>query len=961
MLKLRPYKASDAKIIVKWIKDERALRLWSADRYKEFPITAKDMNKLYDSVTDVNSFWAMTAFDESGVVGHLTMRFVDEEKTILRFGFVIVDDTKREKGYGKEMLNLAIHYAFHIAGAQKVTLGVFESNKAAFECYKAVGFERARDKKISVFKFSFGEMKNIELEMNSDFGSLVGINFAQQKWDTVTGMYNVQGLVEKLEQWKNEGRFSNTHLTMICLDVDGLSNINNIYGRVEGDSVIKIVAKIIDDALSKNEVSAHTGGSEFVIAFPEKEQVAAKRVEELIEMIKERVKTFNTLSGKDYDFAIRHRFVISEVFGTSSMFELVENALRSRGTKDGSQESPHALSKAKKSKEMFKPDEEKALLDVLDHNKFKYAFQPIIDAKTGNIYGYEALMRSDTEMQLSPLTILQYATLNNRLVDVERSTINNVLRYIAKHREIFGTKKVFINSIPGYYLPDEEYEEHLKEYGDLFDQIVIEITEQTELDDNELERILYRSEKAGFKLAIDDYGSGYSNTSSLLRYVPNCVKIDRLLISNIQEEPKKQHFVKSIIEFSHDNGILVLAEGVETETELKAVIGMGVDLIQGYYTARPSFEILSELPEKLVKEVLHGNLMANDKTVKKIFVVDGQKELPLMRLALEQYSGLVLASQEFTLVGNPSYDAAFTIKIKEDSVCKLTLKDVRLDSLSEIPCIEIGKGAHLTLVIEGENSLEGGGIRVPEGSTIELEGGGTLKIHPGQFVSYGIGTEIEAGVGTIISRMTGVIDITVDGTTCIGIGGGVYNQGDGINVSSGSIKILAAGVAAVGIGCMQGDMPIKMKKCGVDIEVRVSSGIGIGNLYGNQNIEFESISVNIEGSGSTVCGIGSTQITGGLIHIITAKTIIKLNGQQVIMCGTMAGAPTIRLQGTGVECTGEGAKVMGIGAYDESAVLELLQSTAVVCIRAGEYIPIAVKEENKHYVDGREILKINED
>ena len=83
----------------------------------------------------------MTAIDESGPVGHLTLRFVGEKKTTLRFGFVIVDDTKRGMGYGQEMLRLALGYAFDMLKVERVTLGVFENNLPACRCYEAAGFK----------------------------------------------------------------------------------------------------------------------------------------------------------------------------------------------------------------------------------------------------------------------------------------------------------------------------------------------------------------------------------------------------------------------------------------------------------------------------------------------------------------------------------------------------------------------------------------------------------------------------------------------------------------------------------------------------------------------------------------------------------------------------------------------------------------------------------------------------
>ncbi len=82
----------------------------------------------------------MTAFDDSGIVGHLIMRYTNGNKRELRLGFVIVDDEKRGHGYGKEMIKLALKYAFEIMNAEKVTIGAFENNLPAYHCYKAAGF-----------------------------------------------------------------------------------------------------------------------------------------------------------------------------------------------------------------------------------------------------------------------------------------------------------------------------------------------------------------------------------------------------------------------------------------------------------------------------------------------------------------------------------------------------------------------------------------------------------------------------------------------------------------------------------------------------------------------------------------------------------------------------------------------------------------------------------------------------
>ena len=165
MLRLRPYKKCDAKRIVSWIKDEISFRKWCADRYNKYPINENDINSYYSTMEDLDTFFPMTAFDETGIVGHLIMRFIDENKKILRFGFIIIDDKKRGQGYGKEMLQLSIKYAFEILKIQKITLGVFDNNKSAYYCYKAIGFQDVKLEDNEYYHILNEDWKCLELEI----------------------------------------------------------------------------------------------------------------------------------------------------------------------------------------------------------------------------------------------------------------------------------------------------------------------------------------------------------------------------------------------------------------------------------------------------------------------------------------------------------------------------------------------------------------------------------------------------------------------------------------------------------------------------------------------------------------------------------------------------------------------------------------------------------------------------
>ena len=171
MLRLRPYKACDAAVIVTWSEDEAAFRRWSADRLPAYPITAEDLNRHYDAMAESDSFFEFTAFDESGPLGHLIMRFTNEEKTTLRFGFVIVDPRRRAQGYGREMLNLAVRYAFEFLKVERITLGVFENNLPARRCYRAAGFRETPCCEASWYHIGSEDWKCLEMVLEKDSDS----------------------------------------------------------------------------------------------------------------------------------------------------------------------------------------------------------------------------------------------------------------------------------------------------------------------------------------------------------------------------------------------------------------------------------------------------------------------------------------------------------------------------------------------------------------------------------------------------------------------------------------------------------------------------------------------------------------------------------------------------------------------------------------------------------------------
>lgn len=145
MLRLRPYKSCDADLIAEWIKDKKIFQNWGGERFGNYPVTSNVIDGKYSrnngDCVEPDNFYPWTVIDDDNrVVGHFIMRYIGGDNRKLRFGWVIVDDTLRGKGYGKEMLLLGLKYAFDIFKVERVTIGVFENNKSAYWCYRKVGF-----------------------------------------------------------------------------------------------------------------------------------------------------------------------------------------------------------------------------------------------------------------------------------------------------------------------------------------------------------------------------------------------------------------------------------------------------------------------------------------------------------------------------------------------------------------------------------------------------------------------------------------------------------------------------------------------------------------------------------------------------------------------------------------------------------------------------------------------------
>ena len=416
--------------------------------------------------------------------------------------------------------------------------------------------------------------------------------------DSLTGLLNYKGFLEQTENLLSLMDNYGGHMSALAIDIKNLSYVNDTYGRQEGDKAIVTVASALENVFSaRNSICFRTGNDELVALHLTREEGDQEILDE-----KDKLMTMIAENYNDTEYELSLYYGVES--GTPATSEEVERLVNlAIGRKNNNKSDALSLIHRQLTEEEQKVAS--VVMQILVDNKLSYHFQPIVDAKTAKIYGYEALMRAQVTPYLAPPVILRYAEFFDRLDDVERLTFANVIALMKMHQSILSDgKKVFINSIPGHMLDEDSLRRLEKFMSERPGSIVVELTEHSEAPDDELERRKKTSERIGLYTAVDDYGTGYSNVTNLLRYMPNFVKIDRALLSGIEDSPQKQHFVRDVIEFSHNNNIVVLAEGVETSEELKTVITLGVDLLQGYYLAFPNKDMLQSINSNVAQEII---------------------------------------------------------------------------------------------------------------------------------------------------------------------------------------------------------------------------------------------------------------------------------------------------------------------------------------------------------------------
>lgn len=270
------------------------------------------------------------------------------------------------------------------------------------------------------------------------------------------------------------------------------------------------------------------------------------------------------------------------------------------------------------------------LKSIIDKPEINILYQPILDFKTNRILGWESLARGPKDSQFfTPLALFDFAEETGLLFPLERTCREQAIKHLG---DFDKTQKLFLNIHPKT-LVDPKFKTGetlrlLKKFGLSPENVVFEITERHSTRNFTLfYESLNHYRNQGYLVAVDDLGAGYNGLFSIAEIKPDFIKIDMSLTRGVESNPAKRALVEAIITFADKMDSKVIAEGIETKSQLEALISMGAHFGQGYYLSRPgfpkpepAFNFRSYLPKELPSTKYFGRMKIQELTEKTLMV-----------------------------------------------------------------------------------------------------------------------------------------------------------------------------------------------------------------------------------------------------------------------------------------------------------------------------------------------------
>ena len=363
---------------------------------------------------------------------------------------------------------------------------------------------------------------------------------------------------------------------VVVMDLDDFKLINDTYGHDWGDQYIRRTGQCLRDNTPAGTVCARLSGDEFLVLFHGycSRDAVREKIDRLTNAMQQSVALLPSGNALHISLSGGIAWYPDDGQDWETLKKYADFAMYQ--VKHADKGRVEEFDIGVYNREAYAERTRREFRQLLGNAQVFYCFQPIFSARSGRVVAYEALMRS-------PATIMKLAREQGALYEIERITFTKALETfdsLCRAGSVSGDAMLFVNSIANTCLSHEDGKYINSHWHELCRRMVVEITEEEEID----------YEALGFSgmFALDDYGSGYSNENTLLQLAPRFVKVDITIIRGIDTSPDKQQILRNMVAYAHPRSMKIVAEGVETAAELRTVIELGADLLQGYFLARPA-------------------------------------------------------------------------------------------------------------------------------------------------------------------------------------------------------------------------------------------------------------------------------------------------------------------------------------------------------------------------------------
>ena len=382
----------------------------------------------------------------------------------------------------------------------------------------------------------------------------------------------------------------NNDVKLALIDINRFKYINDIYGISFGDKCLEFVGRELFAASGNGMKLYKLDSDKFCLTMPNISHAELKKsVENIIKRVDEK-----TFEYEDYKTVLSYSVGISSIYSSVNPLSMAEISL-----KEAKSSGENIVVYDEDFAKEHSIDGKKDVLDDINSaiiNEKVYAyFQPIYDIKRKKILKYESLMRIEKRdgTVVAPwyfLAISQQAKLYKKLSSI---MLENIISVAKKNRDLEFSINLSSIDIEDFDVQNNLFTRLSEE--DLLGQITLEILESEEFKDfNSLVNFEKKAKDMGLKLSIDDFGSGYSNFSTLVEIHFDYVKIDGSLVKDILKNDKYEIIISQIIEFARGLKSKTIAEFVENEEIANKLSDLGVDMLQGYYIGKPEDSLPKE-------------------------------------------------------------------------------------------------------------------------------------------------------------------------------------------------------------------------------------------------------------------------------------------------------------------------------------------------------------------------------